>query len=245
MSKFDSLEHFIRRSANRAGIDVSRYRPERSPPVNLARMLDHHQVSAVLDVGANTGQFAQALRAAGYRGKIVSFEPLSDAHANLLKVSARDPDWQIAARCAVGDRADESVEIHVAANSVSSSLLPMQQAHANAEPKSRYVRSEQIPMARLDQLAGQYCDRDSALFVKIDTQGFEEKVLNGATGILDKMRGLQLEMSFVTLYQEQALFETLLARVRDKGYSIWAIWPGFHDPASGRMLQVDVVLFRD
>jgi hypothetical protein len=50
-------------------------------------------VHLVIDVGANSGQYASGLRAAGYAGRIVSFEPLSEPHGRLAAASSRDADW--------------------------------------------------------------------------------------------------------------------------------------------------------
>jgi hypothetical protein len=94
-------------------------------------------------------------------------------------------------------------------------------------------------------LARQYLEADTVSFVKIDTQGYEGYVLDGMTGLLDNVRGIQLELSFVPLYEGQQLFDNLVARLHGLGFSIWGIWPGMCDPGSGRMLQVDAVFFRD
>ena len=75
----NSFELLLRRATNRIGFDLTRYRPERSEAGRLSLMLNHHKVNLVLDVGANTGQFAKALRQGGYQGKMLSFEPLSTA----------------------------------------------------------------------------------------------------------------------------------------------------------------------
>jgi FkbM family methyltransferase len=237
------LESFIRRTANRFGIDIHRYRPERTAPFQLATMLRTHGVDLVLDVGANTGQFATSLRQAGYRGRIVSFEPLSDAHAELVRQAQADSMWEIAPRCAIG-QADGQVELNVSANSVSSSLLPMLRSHEDAAPDSSVIRKEGVPIRRLDSVAPEYMAQASVPFMKIDTQGFEDRVLDGAEECLGRLVGLQLELSFVPLYAGQCLFEPLLERLRGLGFTIWAIWSGLHDPGTGRMLQVDVALFR-
>jgi FkbM family methyltransferase len=206
-------------------------------------MLAHHRIGTVFDVGANEGQFARSLHAAGYRGRIVSFEPLAEAHAELVRASKNYPSWDVAPRCALGDDEGE-VEINIAANSVSSSLLPMHDHHSAAVPQSRFVGVERIRTVRLDAIAGEYAPPAAPLFVKIDTQGYEAHVLEGTAGILSRVQGLQLEMSFVTLYHGQPLFDDLLERLQTEGYTVWAIWPGLCDPETGRMLQTDVVLFR-
>lgn len=239
-----ALQRLVRRTANRVGIDIHRHRPETSEPGRLAAMLADHAVDLVVDVGANTGQFAQALRAGGYGGQILSFEPLSTAHARLLRTSRLDAHWDIAPRIAVGDHEGE-IEIHISGNSVSSSVLGMLDSHASAASDSAYIGSERVRVSRLDILARDHLAQSTVPFLKIDTQGYEDRVLDGAVGMLAQVAGLQLELSFVPLYEDQKMFDALLERIRALGFSIWAIWPGFHDPRTGRMLQVDAVFFRD
>lgn len=240
----DTLQSLIRRTANRLGIDIHRHRPEASEVGRLSAMLENHGVDLVLDIGANTGQFAQALRTAGYKGRLVSFEPLSTAHTKLLRASRDDARWEVAPRAAIGDHEGE-VEMHIAGNSVSSSALAMLDSHAKAAPASVYIGNERVQLSRLDAMARAYLQTESTPFIKIDTQGYEDRVLDGAAELLARTRGLQLELSFLPLYEGQPLFDDLVERLRSLGFSIWAIWPGFCDPVSGRMLQVDVTFFRD
>jgi FkbM family methyltransferase len=239
-----AFEHGLRRLMRSAGLDLHRHRPEASEAGRLASMLAAHDIDLVFDVGANTGQFAQSLRRSGYAGRIVSFEPLSTAHTRLLQASQGDAKWDIAPRAAIGDYEGE-IEIHVAGNSVSSSVLAMLDSHASAAPDSAYMASERVRLSRLDTMARDYLVNNAVSFLKIDTQGYEDRVLDGAACLLNQVSGLQMELSLVPLYEDQKLFDTLLERLRALEFSIWAIWPGFHDPSSGRMLQVDVVFFRD
>src|SRR6266542_708311 len=69
--------------------------PEGSKTTRRLSMLRHHGVNTVLDVGANTGQYALALRRAGYEQAIFSFEPLSDAFGQLERKSRSDPNWRV------------------------------------------------------------------------------------------------------------------------------------------------------
>lgn len=239
-----SLEALIRRAANRCGIDITRYRPETAESGRLTKMLKHHGVNVVLDVGANIGQFAQGLRRAGYLGEIVSFEPLRQAHGQLIAAAKKDPKWHVAPRVVIGDYEGE-IDIHVSANSVSSSVLDMLDTHSSSAPTSTYVANERVRLATLDTMARDALTPDVVPFLKIDTQGYEDRVLNGARDVLARTMGLQLEMSFVALYEGQQLFDPLMRRLRALGFSVWGIYPGFCDPASGRMLQVDAVFFRD
>ncbi len=238
------LKSWIRRMAQRFGLDVRRYRPEMTESGRLAAMLAHHGVNLVLDVGANVGQFASSLRCFGYRGRMLSFEPLAEAHAQLLIAARGDPDWEVAPRVAIGEQQGE-IEIHVSGNSVSSSILEMLDTHANSAPDSPYVARERVRISTLDGIVGSALGSGVVPFLKIDTQGYEDKVLNGARETLGKVRGVQLELSFVPLYDGQQLFVPLMERLCALGFCVWTIQPGFCDPASGRMLQVDAILFRE
>lgn len=237
------LKSFVKRTIRRLGFDIRRYNPASSESAQLMRMLSVHRINLVFDVGANTGQFGHFLRDAGYRGHIVSFEPLSVAWEQLLEASRNDPLWDVAPRAAIGNE-DGEIEIHVACNSVSSSVLNMLDSHANAAPESRYVGSERVPLRRLDSIAPDYLRPDSVALLKIDTQGYESSVLQGATGLLDRLVGLQIELSLVPLYKGQRLFDDLLAEVKEEGFDLWSIWPVFTDQNSGRLIQVDATLFR-
>lgn len=234
----------IRSVARKFGVDIRRYGSDTSDIGRLSRMLSHHKIDLVFDVGANTGQFAGALRAAGYTKRMVSFEPLSSAHTLLLKASRNDALWEVSHRTAIGDHEGE-IEMHIAGNSVSSSVLDMLERHSSAAPKSAYVGIERAPVSCLDTVACDYLKPDSVPFLKIDTQGYEDRVLGGAVQLLEKVKGLQLELSFVPLYDGQLLHDELVERLRAIGFAIWGVWPGFCDPNSGRMLQVDVAFFRD
>ena len=239
-----NYEHIIRRTFNRFGLDLHRYRPEQSGVGRLHHMLSAHAINVVFDVGANVGQFAKALRQAGYLHKIVSFEPLPAAHAELLRESQHDREWMIAPRAAIGDH-DGEITIHVAGNSVSSSVLGMLESHVAAAPSSAYVNDETVPLHTLDSQVSTYLSGSDVSFLKIDTQGYEQYVLDGAPLLLDVVKGVQLELSLVPLYEGQRLFHSFLDDFKDRGFSIWSIEPGFSDPKRGRMLQVDVTFFRD
>ena len=229
--------------ARRCGVDIVRFRPENSASAQVLAVLRHLGIDLVLDVGANTGQYGQGLREAGYRGCIVSFEPLSAAHAELQRNAGGDPQWTVHPRCAIGDH-DGEIEIHIAGNSVSSSVLPMLERHADAAPESRYVGSETVPLVRLDSLAGAYLPDARGVFLKIDTQGFEAAVLAGASEVLARCRAVQLELSLVPLYEGQQLWQHFLGEFRAKGFELWALLPGFVDVESGRTLQTDAIFVR-
>ena len=237
------LKSLVKRAIRRLGFDLRRYHPASSEAAQIMAMLSVHGVNLVFDVGANIGQFGRSLRDASYSGRIVSFEPLSAAWKQLVATGRNDSMWEIAPRAAIGSDNGE-IEIHIASNSASSSILDMLDSHVNAAPESRYIGSEKVPLRRLDSIGLNYLHPDSVAFLKIDTQGYEDRVLRGATDLFKRLVGLQLEMSLVPLYEEQLLFDDLREQLQAKGYALWGISPAFVDPNNGRLLQVDATFFR-
>src|SRR3954464_2608279 len=92
----------IRAIANAAGYDIVGYDGQNSR-TRLARLLARHRISLILDVGANKGHFGWDMRELGYKGRMVSFEPLKDAFAKLQGAVASDAAWQ-AVHLGLGDR---------------------------------------------------------------------------------------------------------------------------------------------
>src|SRR5579872_198202 len=194
----DILKAAMRRAANAIGYDIVAFDGQNGR-WRLARLLERHGVTVTFDVGANLGHFGWDMRELGFSGKIVSFEPLHDAFVQLQRACAADALWQ-AVNIGLGAREEERL-IHVAGNSQSSSFLPMLEAHRGAAPESAYQMDERAVIRRLDNIFADYCGPADRIFLKIDTQGFEKPVLEGARGILSAVPLVQLECSLVPLYE--------------------------------------------
>lgn len=240
----------VRRGARRFRFESSapylklkKFYPRPSDISHLAKMLAWHGVTVVLDVGANVGQFGKELRLTGFAGRIVSFEPLSSAHARLLKTAKADPNWMVAPPMAMGTF-DGFADINIAGDSVSSSVLGMLDAHLAAAPDSRYVGTERVLMRRLDTIAREYLRDGDVPFLKIDVQGSESQVLEGARELLSRVIGLHLELALVPCYSEQHCFGQVSSTLETSGFSLWRLSPGTSDEHTGRQLQVDAAFFR-
>ena len=229
----------IQHNLRRLGMEIRRY--ELSQTKQIVKLLKDNSIDLLLDVGANAGQYAQNIRLSGYENQILSFEPLSDAYGLLTKAAAADENWEIAPRCAIGAQVGE-ITINVSRNSVSSSILPILATHTASVPKSSYIDQEVTPLRTLDSFEDRL--KDSRLFIKIDTQGYEQEVINGAEDILDNTYGLQLEMSLVPLYEGQPDFIDLTRQIQGLGFALWDVYSEFRDPDSGRLLQIDAVFIR-
>lgn len=237
-----NLHRFLHGVLHPLGVELRRWRPERQEHPRVKRILDQLDTRTVLDIGANSGQFAQQLRATGFTGRIISFEPQADAHLALVAAAAADAQWTIAERCALGDT-EGSLTMHRAGNSVSSSLLPMLGSLAEAAQDARAVGQEVVPVHRLDQ----HSDLDAVtgdFFAKIDTQGYELHVLRGAEKIMPRIAGLLVEASLVPLYDGQPLLAEVVAFLDAHGFAIVDLLPEFQHPQHGQMLQVDLIATR-
>lgn len=238
------LKHELRHLVHRFGIDVVRF-PLHDPLARTVKLLEHHRVNCVVDVGANDGGFATAIRGLGYAGRIISFEPLQEPFESLRRKASTDANWD-ALQCAVGDAKSE-VTINVSGNAgLSSSVLPMLESHTDVEPNSRYVGTETVSQERLDALLPELgVGSDSRTFLKIDVQGYERAVLDGASSLFadGAIVGLQLELSLVPLYDGAMTYREGLDRAEDLGMTLMGLDPVFADPNSGQLLQADSVFF--
>lgn len=225
---------------HKLGAQVMRY-PTGSVKRRIS-LINYFKINKILDVGANSGQFALEMKDIGYKGSIVSFEPLSVAYRELEKNSRYDDKWT-AVHCALGDTDSEAV-INVAGNLNSSSLLPMHQNHEKSSPTSKFIGKENIRIRKLDSIFADYFEKDDRVYLKIDTQGFEKRVLDGAEQSLKYIMGIQIEMSLVPLYQDSLLFSEMKSLLENKGYELYSLENGFTDPESGRLLQVDGIFFK-
>ena len=230
--------------ASHPGFAVRRYCAESEWKRRLVDELKSRQVDVVLDVGANSGQYAGSLRAADYEGRIVSFEPVARPFSILERTVAGDPLWHCR-RCALGDH-DGKIVINVAGNNgLSSSVLPMLSSHEDAYPQGNYIGAEEVSISRLDSMAEDILAPRDVAFLKADVQGFEKQVLAGAELFVDRhCVGMQLELSFVPLYAGGMLIQEALDLAYSLGFRLLGYMPIFMDARDGSVLQADGVFFR-
>lgn len=236
------LKNHIKRMLRALGWQVSRVGPK-GPHYDPGTFLQRYHFDLLLDVGANSGQFAHRVRNSGFDRRIISFEPLPQVHQHLVLAAQDDPGWTVYRRCALGNQIGEA-DIHIAGNSISSSLLPMLEAHRQAAPGSAFVGQTRTPVITLDSIFDQICKPSDRVFLKIDTQGSERQVLEGAQHSLPRIQGVQLELSTVPLYQSQDLYDFFFRWFAERGFSLWAFTPEFYHP-NGRLLQFDGIFVRD
>jgi len=216
---------------------------KKTPEGKLVSILNDFSIDIVLDVGANVGQTGQRLRRVGYSGAIVSFEPGPQAHGTLSEAAANDAKWTVAPRTAIGDT-DGEIVLNVSQETSMSSALDANPALLEALPRTANQEKVTTPVYRLDSLWDQYVTPDNRAFLKVDTQGFERQVLNGASEALKKLQGVQLELSLFELYQGEETYLGFLQDLHRWGFEPYMMWETYFSRKLKRQLQIDVVFMR-
>jgi len=208
------------------------------------KAIDSLGINVIFDIGANAGQFALETLDNGFRGKIISFEPTSGAYEKLRKNSQKFPNWQIHERAAVGEEFG-TIMINIAGNeAASSSILAMGKAHQDVAPEANFVGSESVSLITLDSVFKNYVSQGSKCLLKIDVQGYEEQVLNGAVDSIQEFDAIKLECSLVSLYDGDKTFEYYFDFFRKNGFVLFDIETGFSNPVTGQLLQFDALFIR-
>ena len=232
------IKYTTRKLANRLGFDLVKTDNVVSyPPARRMKLISSCGINRVLDVGANVGQFVEEIKKLGYKGRIVSFEPLNAAFQELVKRASNDPNWETV-NIALGNE-DSKSKINVSENSFSSSLLDIKQTHLEAMASARFIGKEEITIRKMDSIFHQYVHAGDRIYLKLDAQGYEKHVIDGAEKSLEQIMCVQMEMSLVPLFENELLMADLVNRMAKKGFILWSLEDAFINPETGQLLQVN------
>lgn len=226
----------IKRVCELCGIEVKRV--QRWKDYGWART---HDIRTVLDIGANIGQFASQIGHVLPEAMVYSFEPLVGCYRQLMERMETRSRFQ-GFNCALGDT-DGTATIYHNDFSPSSSLLSMGELHQQAFPYTRNAQPEKIAIRRLDSVAANLEIKDK-LLVKIDVQGFEDKVLLGGVKTIRRAHILIVETTFQPLYRGQPLFGAIYDSLRALGFVFHGCENLLRNPNDGMILQSDSVFMR-
>jgi FkbM family methyltransferase len=213
----------------------------------LETVLRRLDVNVVLDVGANRGQFGRNLRNLGYRGRIVSYEPVSVNLAKLREAAEGDPDWLVEP-LALGD-VDSTTDIHVAAGAGAlSSLLDSNEFGRKrfTNMRDEVAARETIQVRRLDAVCGRAVAGidDPRLFLKLDTQGYDLQALAGAGDRLRDVVAMQSEVSCIPIYEGMPHLTQQIATYEEAGFAAAGMFPVSWDRETLAVIEFDVLMVR-
>lgn len=205
---------------------------------HLRKLLDHLNITTVIDVGANEGQYARFLRNEVYfEGVILSFEPGKELFDIIRERSASDPDWHCFSM-ALGEE-NKTENINIMARSQFNSLLSPK-GEGFFQDENTVVDSYQITVSTLDDF-WPVLEKEhdlSSVYLKLDTQGYDFKVLKGSKKILPHIKALQSEMSIIPIYQEMPGYKEVTDFLTDNNFAHSGMYPVSHD-ANMRMIEFD------
>ena len=209
------------------GIEIKRY-----PTGDLSRrvkLLNNYKIDLIIDIGANKGEYTSELINLGYTGRIESFEPVSEVYHELYAISKKHKIWNTH-KIALGDF-DGQTEINIAGNINSSSLLEMLPRHEKSAPSSKYTKKENIHVRQLDSIFNSLVKDNQNIFIKIDVQGYELKVLKGAKEKLNSVDYIITEVNKSELYEKCALIGEIDEYLSEYGFERAELeWYGNTEP---------------
>jgi FkbM family methyltransferase len=240
-----ALQHLAKRTVRRIGYELISPRNlwRAALASHLRSLFERYRIDAILDVGANRGQYRDFLRnEVGFGGLVVSFEPLPSLSQVLRERAQRDERWLVFP-FALGARVERR-PIHVTQHSVFSSFLdPAEAGPALFGQQMAVSATELVDVRRLDDVMGEVRDevQPGRTYVKLDTQGSDLDVIEGARNVLPSVRALQTELAFIPIYRGMPVYEQTLRALADHGFEVSGFFPVNFDDRL-RIIEADCVL---
>lgn len=206
----------------------------------LRDILQAHAIDCVLDVGANTGQFARNLRRVGYQGHICSFEPAKEVFATLTTGFRSDPKW-IGYNYALGSQNTQRT-LHIAVEStvMSSFLQPSTAGWKLDDTIVEIKRLDSIFTNILEAMGIQH----PHVFLKMDTQGYDLEVFTGAAGCLEQILGIQSEISAKPIYNGMPHYLDSLRIYEDHGFELFGLAEVARSPQQNNIIEMNCIMMR-
>lgn len=213
---------------------------ERCVTLQLMHYLEGSNL-VVYDVGASFGSYTSALAKMDRVDRVVAFEPIPSVFQSLSGKMSTYPQVTCL-NLALGDE-NGSATFYESAFSYSSSMLPMKDLHKTEFPQSAESKAIEVQVARLDDLVKER-NLPPPDFVKMDVQGFEDRVIRGGSATIARAKYCMLEVSLTPLYEGAPLFDDLYGEMRRIGFHLVGVVDQVTG-TSGRTLQIDAVFQRD
>lgn len=170
------------------------------------RWLTRLRVDTVVDVGANIGQFADLALAVLPHATVHSFEPIPSCYAVLAQQYGSLP--QVRTYNVALARTAGTADFHVSAHSPSSSLLESTVLQGELFPHTAERAVITVATAPLDSFQSQLTP-GRRMLVKLDVEGAELAVIEGAQSVMGDALAVVAEAAFVSVRRGQSTFEDI------------------------------------
>jgi len=228
------------------GYDMIRLSKQPTIESHLQCLFNRYNINLVIDVGANSGQYAKMLRnKVKYTGRIISFEPVSSTFEQLSENSNSDNKWD-AFRVALG-QSEKELDINITASSDYSSFrTPNRNATGYRSNETAIASTESVKIVRLDDFLlehlGEINSTNTNIYLKMDTQGFDLDVMHGAKRLHKYIVALQSELSMIPLYENMPTYIESLSTFDSYGFTPSGLYPVSRDPDSLQLIEMDCVM---
>lgn len=221
------LRQAAKAAANTLGYEVISAETANSSylPTYLSSLFCDLSIEAVVDIGANIGQYGSLIRSqVGYSGEMLSFEPVSKNFSELVRVSQDDKAWSIYP-IAIGSSAGDQ-EINVTKGGDLCSFLDPEQS----SPALQVEGKELVKVETFQFVADKLAEMDihlSRSFLKIDVQGMDYELIKENDGLIAKCAALQVEAGTSTLYQGEHTFVEMISLIQGLGFKLSRFFAGY------------------
>lgn len=210
-----------------------------SPFDSIVKNITNYGINCVVDVGANVGQFGLDIRRRGYKGELISFEPVAETFEVLLRTIENRQPWK-AFQLGLGSKESE-LDMSVSGNDgLSSSLLKMKNLHISNFPESAIISNQKVRISTLDLELNKLQIDPRLILLKVDVQGYEAEVLMGASESLKKIPLCYLEVSLQPLYEGEKTLLPILSFLSNLGHEVIDVYRGVQ-ASDGSLLQLDIL----
>ena len=213
----------------------------RSP---ITWVFKYFPINCVLDVAANDGEYGSMLRGIGYKGWIISFEPIRSTYEALARIAAKDARWRVFQYARGTTRGQFEIN-HMIGSDFDSFLEPVPESQVLC--KNNVIQgTETVEVYRLEEVLGECTKGIPAprIYLKLDTQGFDLEVIKGAQGILPQVLGLQSELSFRPIYRGMKSYAESIAELNTYGFHVVDFIPVTRDLDDLCVIEMDCVMTR-
>ena len=218
---------------------------------HVAGVLEHYGVNCVIDVGGNRGHYGRMLRAIGYKGRIVSFEPVPHLHRKLARAARKDPKWSVH-RLALGPE-DGSTAMHVVPETAKgwraglSSMLAPTEFGSERYPELAELETEEVELRRLDGLLDELTAdiTEPRIYLKLDTQGYDLQVFEGLGDRARDVVAMQSEVALAEMYEGAPHMSEALSTYEAAGLSVSGLFLVSRNWTTWRAVEYDCVLVRE
>ncbi len=239
-----SMTRLIRRASRSAGLSITRHPAPNTLEWLTRQVFAKLEINCVLDVGAYFGGYVTFLRnEVLFDGQVFSFEPAAASYRELKAASGHDQRWQVFP-FGLGSKRETATLNVFTSGDFNSLLSPNGYGPQRFATLAADAAVEEVEIRRLDEVVPALLEPvpSPRVFLKIDAQGSDMDVIEGAGGALPSITALQLELSVRAIYRGQPSLPQTLAGLADLGFELLGVFPIARDGL--RVVEFDGVFCR-